>query len=297
MIINILLTGGSGFIGTEILGDLKKFGTVLVTNRSNNHQKDISINIDFNDPKSINNIYLRMKKIDIVVFLIGLAHEKGSKATESEHIKTNYQTLANLINSMKLNNCLPNKIIFASTISVYGERQNITSYSEETDTMPVTPYAVSKRMAEEFLIDNYSSISWILRLAPVYSKVFLLNIDRRTKVFNKYYKVGSGNRMLSLCNVKNISLTINGIINNNVPSGVYNISDTKYYTYNDLLKFQSANHSISIPALIIWLLYYFGILIKNNFLIENSIKLFTDNVYPPRKLSENIKLDYDLSDL
>ena len=35
---NILILGGSGFIGSEILGDLKKFGTVLVTNRSNNYQ-------------------------------------------------------------------------------------------------------------------------------------------------------------------------------------------------------------------------------------------------------------------
>ena len=97
-------------------------------------------------------------------------------------------------------NRLPNKIIFSSTISVYGESicQNI--YNEDSATSPISPYAITKLEAEKYLQNNYNSQSWILRFAPVYAPEFQLNIKRRTKVFGSFYKVGSGDIELSLCN-------------------------------------------------------------------------------------------------
>ena len=268
----------------------------MITSREINNDSDLYIYVDFSNSESINNIFLRMGKVDILIFLIGLAHEKGNSATRDDHVQTNYQVLVDLLEAMKKNNCQPLKIIFASTISVYGERKDIDSYDENVVPIPRTPYAVSKHMAEKYLLNNFANKSWILRFAPVYSKNFKLNLERRTKIFNTYYKIGSGNCILSLCNLKNINIVIDGIIKNLAKPGIYNISDKKNYVYNDLLKLQSARHVLPIPRLFIWFIYYFGRLLNNNFLIENSIKLLTSNLYPSEKISKDIKLVYYLQD-
>ena len=99
----------------------------------------------------------------------------------------------------------------------------------------MSPYAITKLKAEKFLKKKYYDKSWILRLAPVYSDGFSMNIDRRTKMKSFFYRVGNGNTKLSLCNIENINFVSKAITNDNVPSGTYIISDHSAYTYNDLL--------------------------------------------------------------
>ena len=95
---------------------------------------------------------------------------------------------------MNSNSKLPKKIIFASTISVYGENINKTEYLESDELNPTSPYAVSKPKAEEYLNKNFADRCWILGLHLVYGKDFSLNIDRRTKINEYFYKVGDGQK-------------------------------------------------------------------------------------------------------
>ena len=144
------------------------------------------------------------------------------------------------------------------------------------------------------MLKNFKKQSWILRLAPVYSNTFLLNINRRTKFFKFFYRVGAGENRLSLCNIENIGLTIKSIINQIIPYGIYNIADDKIYTYNDLLCFKKSSSYIIIPPIIIKGFYYFGKFLKINYLRENSIKLLTNNIYPVGKINKFIRLSFKL---
>ena len=186
---------------------------------------------------------------------------------------------------------MPEKFIFASTISVYGENYFTEKYDEEYSPHPKSPYALTKFEAENFLLNNFSKNSWILRFAPVYSDNFLLNINRRIKINKLFYRVGGGNKKLTLCNLENISTSINAIISNRVPSGVMNISDRQYYTYNDLLSSQRAKNILFLPKIVLKLIYFFGKMFDINYLRENSIKLLTNNKYPSKKINRFIKLD------
>ena len=159
---------------------------------------------------------------------------------------------------MKKYNKVPNKIIFASTISVYGEDKKTEYFHETTNLKPVSPYAISKVYAEKYLVSNFSKNFWILRFAPVYGHGFYLNIHRRTKINNIFYKPGNGQRKLSLCNILNISSVVSAIIKNKIPSGIYNLSDDYEYTYNDLLKKVGAINVKSIPYLIFRSTYMVG---------------------------------------
>ena len=284
---NILIAGNTGVIGSY-LNKQDRFANSLVLN---------SKIVDLTSKEEIYSYVSKIEKFSVLIFLVGLAHSKGKNKHFSNFEKINYTSLKNLLSVLEYHNKLPKKIIFSSTISVYGENINTNVYSESTKPLPFSPYAKTKLMAENYLLDNYNSESWILRFSPVYYDKFMLNINRRTKILNKYFCVGSGEQNLSLCNINNIIESINGILNDNVPNGVYNISDSKIYSYNDLLNIDKPNKIIRIPKVLILLLYYFSKLIKNNFLKENSIKLYNDNIYPNNKINKFVKLSYSLKDI
>ena len=198
---------------------------------------------------------------------------------------------------MKKYNTLPPKIIFASTISVYGEKINKYIYDEDSDRDPFSPYAITKLEAEDYLLDNFKDQTWILRFAPVYASNFQLNINRRTKIRGFFYKVGDGSNKLSLCNIENISSVIQNIIEDKVPNGTYNISDEKDYDYNDLLLYVNAKWVVTIPILLFKWLYHIGEMMNNIFIKENTIKLISNNVFPSNKIRKHIVLPYKLNDL
>jgi len=197
---------------------------------------------------------------------------------------------------MKKYKKVPEKIIFSSTISVYGENKHKETFDEKSKLNPKSPYALSKVSAEKYLGLNFSENSWILRFAPVYGDNFTLNIDRRTKIKNFFYRPGDGAKKMSLCNIFNINSVVEAIIKNEVPSGIYNISDRKYYTYNDLLKKVNAKSFIRIPNIFFHLSLLIGTFFKINFLAENSIKLLTNNFYPSKKIQYFVNLDHKLFD-
>ena len=293
----ILLTGSNGFIGSHLYSQIE--GQISVTSvdyGDNQNAKEI-INLDLTNTDNVNYFAENCDHFDVLIFLVGLAHAKGKGKELPEFKIINYQTLVNLLSELDKRNKLPDKIIFSSTISVYGEKINQNVYNEDSDTKPFSPYAVTKLQAEQYLKENFGNRSWILRFAPVYSSTFFLNINRRTKIGSLFYCAGNGSNKLSICNIKNIKSAIDGIINNIIPAGVYNISDNKSYNYNELLKWQGASFVLRVPKLIVQFLFYFGKLFGNIFLRENTTKLLTNNIYPNNKITAFIDLPFNLYDI
>ena len=299
---NILFAGSTGFIGSYLSKNLFKDDTSSLeyNNINGNYNNDYnytSIQFDLTDLKKVNDWVSKSNKFDVLIFLVGLAHTKGIENDIYKYNRINYETLKNLISTLAENKKLPNKIIFASSISVYGEKYYQSIYNENVPTKPINPYAVSKLKAEKYLKKNFGNRSWILRFAPVYSFEFTRNLDRRTQICGKFYKVGRGINKLSLCNVANIKVAVEGIIKDKVPSGIYNVSDLKFYTYNQLLEWRNAKSSFCIPEILVKSFYFFGTIFRNNFLHENSIKLLSDNIYPNSKLISFVNLPYFLDDI
>jgi hypothetical protein len=114
---------------------------------------------------------------------------------------------------------------------------------------------------------------------------------------SKFYRVGKGSRKLSLCNIENIRVAVEAIIKDKVPAGIYNLSDQKEYTYNELLRWQKSNWVLTIPAFAVKLLYYQGKFINSTFLKENSVKLISDNIFSSEKIRSYIDLPATISDV
>ena len=236
----ILIAGGTGIIGSYLLKSL------------NNEFRLSILEIDLLNKSDINNDLKKIKNLDCLIFLVGLAHSKGKNKELRNFKDINFSTLRNLIEELSNQDKLPKKIIFSSTISTYGESINKSFYNEEDLLEGKSPYAKTKISAEEFLRKNFPNSSWILRFAPVYSKSFTLNLIRRTNIKGIFFRCGKGEIKLSLCNIFNIQLVIKKILKNEVPYGIYNISDPREYTYNDILENLNAKNILYLPRLLFW---------------------------------------------
>ncbi len=286
----VLIVGASGILGNQIFQAFKSTYNLSGVARNGDFKEDYFIPLDLIEFEKVDFFVKKSKVYDCIIFLVGLAHKKGRNKDYDEFYNTNFLTLKNLLSCLDKESKLPPKIIFASTISVYGEKMKTSVYHENSVKTPFSPYAITKRKAEKYLQKNYPNQSYILRLAPVYSSNFILNIKRRTKLLSFYYKVGNGGQKLSLCNISNILIVIEAIIDGKIPAGVYNIADNCEYHYTDLLKYFNAKSKITIPSVLIWILYYFGRNIGNNYLRENSIKLLSNNIYSIEKIKKYIDL-------
>jgi nucleoside-diphosphate-sugar epimerase len=164
----IVVTGGSGYLGTKLVNVLSKIG-YEVTSLDSAYFSHCWLG-----PKTSNTeqvlfaqsiVPSNLKGIDVVIHLAGISNDPLKQITESELYDPSLDytlKLAKLCRDKHI------RFIFASSCSIYG-KQNITA-DEESVVYPQTPYS-SNKMAIEKLLQSIETISWkpmILRFATIY---------------------------------------------------------------------------------------------------------------------------------
>ncbi len=166
---NILLTGGAGYIGSHTAVSLLEHGhsVVLYDNLVNSNisvvgqiNKITGKNIPFvhGDVRDIDSIIhtLKLYQIDAVVHFAGLKAVGESVINPIDYFSCNIQGTISLLQSMrelKIKN-----LIFSSSATVYGSPQYLP-IDENHPTKAVNPYGLSKLHIEEMLADVAKSDS------------------------------------------------------------------------------------------------------------------------------------------
>jgi UDP-glucose 4-epimerase len=171
----ILITGGAGFIGSNVADVLLKKGhnVVIVDNLSsgkkeNVNKKAIFYKADIYNKKTVQNIFNK-EKPNIVIHNAAQIDVRKSVADPFFDAEVNILGSINILNS-----CVKNKvkkIIFASSGgTIYGECGG-KAPDEETKPNPLSPYGIAKNSVENY-IRFYSSVYkleyTILRYGNVY---------------------------------------------------------------------------------------------------------------------------------
>lgn len=296
----ILITGVYGTVGSYLCNELKSNHEIIGIGRREKYDGCHKYySCDITDKNKIENILKENSDLDIVIHCAALAHNKGNDLSKERFMKVNYEATKYFVDLSNEYLRLKN-FIFISTISVYGERLDQDVYVETDTCEPKSPYAVAKKLSEEYISEICKSNYTMLRLAPVYSKDFTLNIERRSRIKGIPYVVGNGKQKLSLCNIKNIYEAVNYIVNNveTEVNEIYNISDNEVYEFNDLFKFIEAKKKIRLPKLVFKMLYSVNsITVKKQFIHENSIKLISDNIYSSDKLNTKVKMKHIIKEI
>lgn len=150
---NILVTGGAGYIGsiTNRLLSEQGYPTVIFDNLQTGHETAVG-NAKFirGDLKNRNDTakVFQTEKIDAVVHFAAMALAGESMEKPHEYYLNNIVGGLNLLEAMRENNC--RIMVFSSTCAVYGTPQKLP-VSEDAPIHPESVYASSKRMFEEIL--------------------------------------------------------------------------------------------------------------------------------------------------
>ncbi len=150
----ILVTGGTGFIGSNLVAALIPLGadiTILASSPSRieeieESKEKIKIVIgDIRDPKIINEI---VKDKDIIFNLAAKVSHMDKGVVSYEDLDVNVRGQLTLLEALRMHNPQV-KIIFTSTRMVYGE--NVKNPIKETHPAnPTTLYGIHKLMAEKY---------------------------------------------------------------------------------------------------------------------------------------------------
>ena len=168
---NIFITGIAGFIGFSLAKFLikKNYKIYGVDNFDNYYNvklkkdrikklKSIGVNfkkIDINNNKKLKK-YLLNKKIDIVYHLAAQAGVRYSLKNPRKYVYSNILGFLNVIEAIK--NQSVKKVIYASSSSVYGFRNNLKKFNEnENINKPMSFYAATK-ISNEIMASYFSRI-------------------------------------------------------------------------------------------------------------------------------------------
>lgn len=165
---NILVTGGAGFIGSHTCVSLLETGhsVIIADNFCNSDikvvenikkitDKDVILyNVDLTDKEKTARIFSE-NSIDGVIHFAGLKSVGESIQKPLEYYRNNLETTLNLLEMCQKYKVI--KFIFSSSATVYGN--NHVPFEETMGLLPTTnPYGETKSMIERILIDFAKSV-------------------------------------------------------------------------------------------------------------------------------------------
>ena len=145
----ILVTGSTGFIGSELCTVLQKNHQIFVE-QGQNFKRDSSYNSHHYADKF--SAILEQNNIEIVVHLAAKTALKNTYRPEEaeEFFNSNLVATQELAKKCQANGV--KRFIFMSSVKVLGEGKD-SAYTEDDEASPLDEYAKSKWLAEQFLLD------------------------------------------------------------------------------------------------------------------------------------------------
>jgi UDP-glucose 4-epimerase len=164
---NVLLTGGAGYIGSHTAAAFiaQGHGVVVADNFSNSSPealtriaritgvKPVCHAVDVSDPSALETVFAA-SRIDAVVHFAGLKAVGESVAVPLKYYRNNIDTTLTLLESMAKFGV--KKLIFSSSATVYGTPEALP-LTEDMPTQPESPYGWTKLMIERIITDYAAS--------------------------------------------------------------------------------------------------------------------------------------------
>ena len=217
----ISITGGSGFVGTNL-------------------QKILNTSYEVN---SISVRYAPNQRFDIksnvIIHLAGKAHDLKKVSQPQDYYEANYELTKQLFDAFL--NSEASVFIFMSTVKAVADTVN-EILTEDTIPKPKTHYGIAKQQAEEYILDHElpeGKRVYILRPCMIHGPGNKGNLNLLYQLVAKGlpWPLGAFENQRSFLSIENLCFVIKELLENqSIASGVYQVADNEALSTNELLQ-------------------------------------------------------------
>jgi len=245
-----LVTGGAGFIGSNLVDELIDQGhkVVVIDNLSTGKKEYINAQAKFYelDLKNLKDIAPVFLGIDFVFYEAALARVQPSIIDPVKYHDNNVNAFLNVLIAAR--DAQVKKVIYASSSSIYGDQEKMP-LTEDMIAAPISPYALQKYIGEEYC----RLFSYVYKLPTVCLRYFNVYGQRMAdegayasvvSIFGKQMQkrepmtiAGDGTHFRTYTYVKDIVRANILAAQSNIADGLaINVGQSTEYTVNEIAK-------------------------------------------------------------
>ena len=237
---NILITGAYGFVGTNLINNLKikhnLYGLDIVRPTREGVLKTFCWK-DI-DPESFP--LQTLPQFDAIIHLAGKAHDTKKQSAAQSYFDINTGLTQKIFDFFLESSA--KKFIFFSSVKAAADSVIGDILTEDVIPTPVGPYGESKIKAEEYIKEHleYSTTEkqvYILRPCMIHGPGNKGNLNLLYNVVKKGipWPLGDFENRRSFTSIDNLCYVIEGLLTKEVPTGIYHMGDDEALSTNELI--------------------------------------------------------------
>ena len=217
----VAITGASGFVGTNLLDYLKS--TCEISPLRVRYTPDQQFEL----------------KGDVVIHLAGKAHDLKKVSNPTDYYEANFELTKQLFDSFLTSKA--SVFIFMSTVKAVADTVD-EILTEDVVPNPKTHYGIAKQQAEQYILSQelpQGKRVYILRPCMIHGPGNKGNLNLLYQLVSKGlpWPLGDFKNERSFLSVENLCFVIKELLKNTmIPSGVYQVSDDKPLSTNELIQ-------------------------------------------------------------
>ena len=236
----ILITGLHGFVGSNLVRALSKKNIIYGIDIISPQKEGIryTFSWDYLDKED------GIPDVDAIVHLAGKAHDTKNQAAADVYFKVNRDLTIKIFDYFCAH---PNikKFVFFSTAKAAADRVD-GILTEDVVPSPVGPYGESKIAAEQYILNTMKNRPdefkdrgvYIFRPCMIHGPGNKGNLNLLYNVVRKGipWPLGAFENRRTFTSVENICFAVNGVLTEDVESGIYNMGDDEALSTNELIE-------------------------------------------------------------
>lgn len=234
---NILITGIHGFVGSNFVsalkGDNNLYGLDIITPQKEGVIKTFL----WENIETISYPLQNLPRFDAIIHLAGKAHDTKNQSIARDYFDINTGLTQKIFDFFLESSA--KKFIFFSSVKAAADSVIGDILTEEINPAPVGPYGESKIRAEEYIQKHLPQDKqvYILRPCMIHGPGNKGNLNLLYNVVKKGipWPLGSFDNRRSFTSIDNLCYVIEGLLTQDVPSGIYHIGDDEAMSTNELI--------------------------------------------------------------